>query len=375
MQKMYYLLLSLLKLLPIARKKIIFMSYYGSQYGCNPKYLSEYIVRTHKDWDVVWAFTNPKEYNVAGVRKVRYRSLRYFYELYTSKVLITNYRMTADFQKRRGQYYIQTWHSSLRLKKIEKDTEATLPANYVKMAKKDSCNIDALLSGCEYSTLIFKGCFWYAGQILPTGTPRNDLLFDNNNERKENIKRKLNVSPDVHLLLYAPTFRKGNVLDSYNIDYERLVCTLKKYKDGDWLILVRLHPHLRNMSKEFLKRETNVLDVTTFDDIQELLYVADVVISDYSSLIFDFAITLRPCFLYMPDLNSYLEKDRCLYFDINSLPFPISKDNETLRMQIESLDTNKYADRIKRFLCSIGSYETGHASENVVRYIENTIKK
>ena len=117
------------------RKKILFMSYYGSQYGCSPKYLSQYMVASCLGWDIVWVFTNPEKYEIDGVRKVRYLSLRYFYELCTAQVIVTNYRMTKLFRKRKNQLYIQTWHSSLRLKAIEQDAESTLPPHYVEMAR------------------------------------------------------------------------------------------------------------------------------------------------------------------------------------------------------------------------------------------------
>ena len=105
--------------LPLSRNKILFVSYYGSQYGCSPKYLSEYIVRQHPEWKVVWAFVQPGRHAVAGVRKVKYLSLRYFYELGTSRVFVTNYRTTSLYRKRKGQHYLLTWHNSLRLKQIE----------------------------------------------------------------------------------------------------------------------------------------------------------------------------------------------------------------------------------------------------------------
>lgn len=119
------------------------MSYYGSQYGCSPKYLSQYMVASCLGWDIVWVFTNPEKYEIGGVRKVRYMSLRYFYELCTAQVIVTNYRMTKLFRKRKNQLYIQTWHSSLRLKAIEQDAESTLPPHYVEMAKHDSSQTDA----------------------------------------------------------------------------------------------------------------------------------------------------------------------------------------------------------------------------------------
>ena len=111
---------------PIKKNKIFFFSYYGSQYGCNPKYITEHILNNYpRDrYDLVWAFNDLKSReHLKGIRKVKTMSLKYFYELCTSKVIITNFRTTDTFVKRKDQYYIQTWHSSLRLKQIEKDAE------------------------------------------------------------------------------------------------------------------------------------------------------------------------------------------------------------------------------------------------------------
>ena len=370
MKNLYYKLLNtFFSFFPIKKKKIFFLSYYGSQYGCNPKYLSEYIVENCKGWDVVWGFTEPDRHVVHGARKVKYMSLRYFFELYTSQVLVANYRMTELYHKRRGQLYIQTWHSSLRLKMIEGDAVETLPHNYVRMAKADSKQIDILLSGCDYSTQIFKRAFWYDGQIVPTGTPREDLLLNANSSRRNEIFKKIGIHEGTHILLYAPTFRKDNKLTCYNIDFKRLVTSIKEKYQGNWIILLRLHPHLQHFSKKLLNDASFLVDTTSYDDIQELLMIADVVISDYSSLIFDFALTGRPCFLYIPDLKEYTAHDRNLYFDINDLPFPISHNNEELSHNIQSFNIDNYQLGIKNFLQQTGSYEDGHACERTWEYI------
>ena len=368
---LYTILIHIFQLFPITKKKVLFISYYGSQYGCNPKYLSEYITNNHKNWKVIWAFTEPQKHQITGIQKVRYHSFRYFYELCTSQVIITNYRMTNWFHKRNNQIYIQTWHSSLRLKMIEKDAENSLPPHYVEMAKKDSLQIDYLLSGCDYSTSIFQRCFWYNGPILPTGTPRNDLLFHQNDALKNKIKQQLQIPSTTKVVLYAPTFRKGNSMECYNIDYTQLIHSLQKQQNEDWVVLVRLHPHLRNLSQSLLKDEKYTIDATNYNDIQELLFISDVVISDYSSLIFDFAMTLRPCFLYVPDLEAYTSKDRALYFNIRELPFPISLSNEELCQQIATFSINSYQKQVTSFLANIGSYETGHACEKVFNYISS----
>ena len=118
-----------------------------------------------------------------------------------------------------------------------------------------------------------------------------------------------------------------------------------------------------------------MIDATAYDDIQELLKVADMVISDYSSLIFDFALTKRPCLLYVPDLEEYTKKDRQLYFNVEQLPFPICLTNEKLLQQIANFDEKKYKQDIQGFLESIDSFETGHASENVFNQIISYLKK
>lgn len=360
-------------LLPIAKKKIIFVSYYGSRYGCSPKYLSEYIVRTHPEWDVVWAFTHPERYDIEGVRKVKWMSLRYLYELSTSIVFVTNYRTAESYVKRSKQLYIMTWHSTLRLKMIEKDAESLLPPNYISMAKADSEKIDLLLSGCRFSDEIFQRAFWYSGKILHSGTPRNDIFFfsDRLNMQKT-VRNKLNIEDGVKLLLYAPTFRENKGLSCFNLDYRALANHLSTTVGGRWQILVRLHPHLLSCSDALLK-DSGVIDVTEYDDIQELLLIADMLVTDYSSLMFDFVLTRRPCFLYVPDIDTYMAEERKLYFDIEKLPFPSSRSQEELHGLISNFDTGQYLSETEKFMNNTGSYEDGRASQRVTEYIEKWI--
>ena len=357
---------------PIKNNKIFLYSYYGSQYGCSPKYISEYIVNNHSDkYDIVWAFNDVEsKKDIKGIRKVRVMSLKYFYELCTSKVIITNFRTTEIFKKRKEQYYIQTWHSYLRLKQIEKDTEDTLPPHYVQMAKEDSKKLDLLLSGCKFSTDIFKRAFWYDGEIFEYGTPRNDILFKNQSDLKNRIKDKLNVNRDKKIILYAPTFRKNNDLEIYNIDYSNIINKLKEKFDGEWIFLVKLHPHLIAKSKELVYGD-DVLDVTRYDDIQELLSISDVLISDYSSLMFDFGLTEKPCFLYVPDIEEYTKSDRKLYFNINELPFITVKSNDELVNEIDNFNNENYKIKLDEFSKKIGSFEVG----NCCRKLEERLDK
>lgn len=367
MNKVKYLtckiIIYLFNCLPIKKNKVLLYSYYGSQYSCNPKYITEYILKHYsKDrFDLVWAFTDLTSQNsIDDFRKVRMMSLKYFYELCTAKVVITNFRTTDLFIKRKNQYYIQTWHSSLRLKQIEKDAEDSLPKHYVKMAKKDSLKCDLLLSGCKRSTEIFKRTFWYDGEIFEYGIPRNDLLIRKNHNNKEKLYKKLNIPSENKVLLYAPTFRKDNKIDVYKLDYLKLTEKLERKFGGKWVVLVRLHPHLIHKSSELIYG-SNMIDVTSYDDIQELLLISDVLITDYSSLMFDFALTNRPCFLYVPDIDTYTKKERELYFDLEQLPFISVKSIEELLNEVDHYDIEVYRRKLRIFLHQIGSFENGYA--------------
>ncbi|WP_077214398.1 CDP-glycerol glycerophosphotransferase family protein [Bacillus dakarensis] len=362
---------------PIKRNKIFFFSYYGSQYGDSPKYISEYILKNYpKDkFDVVWAFDEiEQKKGITGFKEVKIMSLRYFYEICTSKVIITNFRTTDLFIKRKNQYYIQTWHSSLRLKQIEKDAEDTLPRHYIQMAKKDSLKCDLLLSGCEYSTKIFKQAFWYDGEIFEHGTPANDIFFKTGIKNRSEIFEKLDIPLGVKVALYAPTFRKDNKISVYDLNYEEVLNELKKKFGGNWILLLRLHPHLSAISSE-IKNTDTIRNVTSYDDVQELMYISDVLITDYSSVMFSFLITKKPCFLYVPDLESYLKNDRKLYFNLRDLPFPSATTQQDLVNNIHDFNQERYTKDILELLDTINSYENGNASRNLLQKIEKEIVK
>lgn len=366
------MIMHLFRCFPIKNNKIFMFSYYGAQYGCNPKYITEYMEENNRNdkFDVVWAFNKPLEKEIPSyVRKVKTMSLRFFYDLCTAKVVITNFRTTDLFMKRKDQYYVQTWHSSLRLKQIEEDAEDHLPANYIEMAKADSLKCDLLLSGCTYSTDIFNRSFWYKGEIFEHGTPRNDLLLEGNLEKTATIRKKLQLNNDKKIILYAPTFRKDNDLTVYNIDYEKLVEKLANRFSGDWVVLVKLHPHLLKHADQLITNK-HVMNVTDYDDIQELLYVSDILISDYSSLVFDYMITKRPCFLYVPDIDIYTKRERELYFNLAELPFIQARSNKELMQQIAHFNKGNYQEDIATFLSSIGSFERGKASEYLLTRLE-----
>lgn len=360
-------------LFPIKANQLFFIDYYGTNYGDSPRCLSEYIVAKHPELKIVWAFTQPKVYNIPGVRKVKYMSIRFFYKLNTSGVLITNYRMPLFFKKRKSQKYIQTWHSSLRLKKIEKDAEILLTDSYLKMAREDSKKIDLILSGCKFSTNTFQDSFWYDGEVFESGTPRVDRLLNVTAAHISGLKKELGIDENERVVLYCPTFRQRDDDKRFYLDPVKFLENLKR-TDGNinWKLLIRYHPHERNSKSG--KEIEGILDVTDYKDVQDLMKVADIMVTDYSGVMFDFAYTSKPCFLYVPDLDLYKKKERELYFDIISLPFPVAHTMDELIKLLKDFDSEKYKADAHEFMNRIGSFETGEACKKITEKIIRWVK-
>lgn len=368
-----YLICKISRMLPVKRNKIIFVSHLGKNYSCNPKYLCDYILKSNKwRYELVYLYdpTNcnsnvfPKE-----VRALSIYSMRFLYDIATCGLLISNTRIPKwfGFVSRKRQLYLQTWHSSLRLKKIEKD--ANLGSDYEEWAKNDSCKISAIVSGCALSSKIFLNSFWYSGKILEVGTPRIDYLLNLKEQDITNIREKASLEKDCHYLLYAPTFRKNGNIAAYDIDYKLLIEVLNRKFGGKWRILFRLHPNLKDIV-DIDSLPTCCIDMSEYNDIQELIAISDIMITDYSSCMFDMAFVGKLCILYASDLNQYIAKERNLYFDINLLPFPLAKTNIELINTINNYKELKYKSDLSKFMKEIGSFEKGTACEQILKYIE-----
>lgn len=201
--------------------------------------------------------------------------------------------------------------------------------------------------------------------MLEVGTPRNDIFFSNQLlPIKEKVQRFYNIK-NKRIILYAPTFRAKNSLSAYTID---LATIYDKFDINDWVVIVRLHPNLMGSisAQAFNKQFPNSIDGSAYPDMQELLCAADMLITDYSSSMFDYMYTSRPCIIYAPDIATY---DRGFYFSIRNLPFPIVENNNELRSALSNIETINYSS----FLKSIGSHEKGTASKQIYEYIQKNI--
>ena len=368
--KFFKLLNVITPLLKINNNKIVFCSFYGNNYSCNPKYITEEFIRQNIDCELVWLLDKKKINDISvfpkRVRIVNYCSIQAFYELATAKIWIDNCRKLMFPKKRKDQFYIQTWHGNIALKKIEKDAIDKIGRQYVRNAKEDASITDFCISNSDHISNLYLNSFWYSDnvKILKYGSPRNDILV--NNIDLNHVKEKLLLNLGIKIVLYAPTFRKDHLIGEYNIDYNKLITILKNKYNCEWKFLLRLHPNL--ILKHRSNIPENVIDVTMYPDIQELLGISDIVISDYSSLMFDFMFTEKPCFIFATDYESYKE-DRDVYFELNETPFPVAQNNEQLIENIEFFSLEEYNKKIHEFTKRLGCIENGNASQMVVKKI------
>lgn len=360
---------------PIKRNKIVFVNYSGKGYGDNGKYIVEEIIRRKLDCDIVWAVNQNKEVRSdipKQIRVIKYGSVVHLYELATAKIWVDNCRKIFCPPKRKNQYYIQTWHSPLRLKKVEKDAELTLRPAYVKSAIRDSKNTDLMISGCDFSWNIYRNSFWYDGEILKTGTPRCDLFFQDNKNIKQKVINYFELDPNSKIILFAPTFRRNNSSDAYSLEYRNILKILEGKYGQEWIFLVRLHPNVSTLSA-YMEYSDKVLNATNYEDMQELLYATDILITDYSSAMFDMAIARKPCFLHGKDIEDYLSNEREMYFRFDQLPFDFSKTDEELLKNISSFNECEYKRKLDDFSKKINLYEDGTASIQLVEKIKSIL--
>lgn len=366
------------KELSVVPGRVMCWAYNFKQYGCNPRYLSEYILENYPDMEIYWVFR--KGVDVSAVDKrikvVRFKTREYYELLATAEFLVTNSR-TAPYRiywhKRPEQKYLMLWHAGVALKRIEADAEDKLGYSYVQRAKLDSKACDLMISGSRMHTELIHRSFWYDGDILECGIPRNDIFFNGTKieSARQQVLEYFNIEPTTKIVLYAPTFRSihSKSIEPYRIDWSRMEGALKKMLNAEKVrIIVRLHPNLiGRVDTSPLVDFDNVSDGTKYHDMQELLAASDLLITDYSSSMFDFSLMGKPCLLYATDVHQY---NRGYYFNIHELPYPLAESGDELLEVIETFDRSEYENRTHNFFANhVGSKEYGDASEQIAEWM------
>ena len=362
----------LFRQLPL-QNKVVATTMRGRKFGDNSKAVVVAIHEKSPDTDFVWLKNSNYKYSLPDwVRGVEYFSLfRTYYELATAKVWVSTHLFESEWKKRKGQLVVQTWHGGLGIKKIERD----VVSDEHKLDEKGSAKVDhtcalsdVFISQSDHLSSIYRRAFGYNGPIWKCGYPKNDVLFMDNSEAVEKVKRMYGFN--TRFLLYAPTFRQewGEIdWTPYDVDFVRLRDTLEKTFGEEWTILLKWHPVLI----PFLKGRTmpeGVIDATDYPDMQELIMATDLMLSDYSSCLFDAALREIPCFTYATDFERY-KSERGVYYEMEELPFPYARNNDELMHNIETFDQKDYLDKWEAFKERTGLHETGHAAKDIAEKI------
>lgn len=377
--------------LPICENKVVFDNYMGSGYGCNGKYVTEYLLGEEAEFaeklDIVWITKDAekrREMFPPQVRLVEYGSPEAMREYATSRIWIKNFQMihylNKGLVKREGQTYVQMWHGSFGIKKIESGV-AYLQKDrpWLALAKKNAAYTDYWISNSAFETQVYKDAFWGAGEILEYGHPRNDLFFKDTTEIAQKVRRKYGIGEEEKIFLYVPTFRDKNRLQVIMPDRDKISESMTKRFGGTWVFALRNHPRYAVNEKLCAKEReegchTPLIDVTDYADMQELLVAADAVLTDYSSAIFDFVLTGRPGFMLVEDYDAYKDL-RGLYYPPEETPFAVAYSEEELLAQIEQFDEEVYRKKAEDFLAEKGSVEDGKAAGRVAGLIKEIIEK
>lgn len=364
----------------IIKNKIVFNNMTGNGYGCNPKYIAEEIIKQKLPYELVWLVNNikavkdefPKEIHL--VQNSVENAIK---ELASAKIWISNQRMPHLYEnglfKKNEQYYVQTWHGWTPIKQIEKDIEKEKKW-WCKWAKVDSNYIDLLTASSKLDKKRLAKCFYYDGKILDVGIARDDIFYFSDIKKQSIIDKvysALKIPKEYKILLYAPTFRDDGRLNCYNLDIQNCIKNVEQKFNHKFITLIRLHPNVNKTAREVLNSD-DYIDASTYPDVMELILAADIMITDYSCLMFEFMHTRKPVFLYGCDLDKYL-KDRNFYIDIKNLCFKFAETNSQLMQNIADFNNEKYLNKVESFIKESGSLDNGKASESIVNIIKGEI--
>lgn len=356
---------------------VFFESFFGKSYTGNPKYIYEKMLEMglDKKYTFVWAYSGEDKSVIPGNPIIvdRFKPGDYYKYLALSKYWVNNIIFPIH-KKRDGNVYLQTWHGT-PLKKLGYDI--TIPGPEVQGRENfyhESRNWDYLISSNHYSTEIFRRAFKYEEEMLEMGYPINDIFFKDNTEFVKSLKSKLGIAEDKKVILYAPTWKDDEQNESWEhyfnleIDIERLY---EEFGD-EYVILLKMH-HLVSENLVIDDRFKDfAIDLSSYDDIQELYILSDILITDYSSVFFDYAHSRRPILFFVPDLNHYISNVRGLYLNMEKdLPGPLIKDNDELIDIIRNIDEvqKEYSEKYDEFYERFCSLCNGDSAEKIIKEI------
>ncbi|WP_068675318.1 CDP-glycerol glycerophosphotransferase family protein [Oceanobacillus sp. Castelsardo] len=361
------------KVIPVDPKLIVFESGIGKQFGDSPKNIYDEINRQDLDYKKVWIYNRNHRFNDPDTRRVKRLSPSYYYYLLRARYWVNNQNFPTYMKKRPETTYLQTWHGT-PLKKMLFDIEEVhgRSDDYVERVGNAVKNWDYLISPSEYATEAFRSAFHYDGEVLEYGYPRNDIFYqDNKEEIASKVRNTLQIEEGKKVILYAPTFRDDQTSkkNKFTFDINMDLHKMKELLGDEYVILLRMHVVVSNKIRIDEELKGFVINASKYPDIQELQLLADVLITDYSSVMFDFANTGKPILFYTYDLDNYRDNLRGFYMDFeNEAPGPLIYNTEEIIETVQDIETisTKYEKKYSQFQEKYCSLDDGFASKRVV---------
>ncbi|GHF48955.1 hypothetical protein GCM10018790_28360 [Kitasatospora xanthocidica] len=365
---------------PAARREplceaVLYDVFGGRGYADSPRAVHAELARRRTPLEHLWAVDDAQAELPAGVTPVRVWSPEWYRALATCRYLVGNTHFPDFLTRRPGQVVVQTWHGSL-LKRIAHDVPNPWLADrgYLEALDRETPQWSLLLSPSPFATPILRRAFRYRGEVLESGYPRNDVLARPDGRTAAAVRRRLGIPAGKRIVLYAPTWREDQQRgdgDGFRLDLRLDLDHARRLLGADHVLLVRPHAHVREPLTG--AGDGFVYDCGDYPDPQELLLVADVLVTDYSSIMFDFAITGRPVYFFTYDLEHYRDTLRGFYFDFESdAPGPLVPTSAELLGALRELADggarlpSGYAARYRRFRAEHCALDDGGAARRVV---------
>lgn len=358
------------------KKQILFNNFNGRGWGDSQRVIAEAIHECSPDIELLWTVNNDivAKDLPTYVRPVRFETTEYYKSMACSVAWVYNVLLPKGSVKRNEQLYIQTWHGDRAFKKILNDAsrDAGKRAGHFKV--REFCEetmCDYVVTGSTFAEKMYRSALGFHGKYLSVGTPRNDRLFAIDENKQQTIRKILGLPDGVKVMTYAPTYRdssKNEEIVDTDIDLDMLLATLEEQDGCEWWCLLRAHGGDKLVIQNGVDRPCFV-DVTQYPDMNDLLMVTDLLVTDYSSCATDFVVSGRPILLYQDDYEKYIASDRALYFDMKDFPLPVAHNMLEAMELVRSITPEKSKNEDAAVLQFYGSYENGTATEKVKNVI------
>lgn len=374
--QIYYILRMVTR---VNNKRILFEAYWGKSVSCNPKAMMDYMIENgYDDYEFIVVYNGEDKISSDKIKYVNIRSINYLYYLCTSKYWVANTHIMGELKPKKNQVYMQTWHAAGAFKKFGLDIiQSKDDRDWEKLAwRKEASNWDYLLCSSQEVKDIYSSAFGVDKDIVyPIGIPRNDCFYDSEkiSSIKEDINLKIGNKDNKKIILYAPTFRDNREF-KLMFDFEKLYEKI----GSEYVILLKLHPNIMDDLINIDEKYSNfVFNFSSYGEMQELLLAADLLITDYSSVIFDFSLTGNPIVLYSYDLDEYKNEIRGFYYEYEGfVPGPIVKTENELIKEIMNYEDLKVRNskRVKEFAKKFNQREEKTSSQLAVELLLSSSK-